>query len=312
MRRNIRAVAVAGIRAPGPNVPGWFPLVAERAHRFVAPPPGIHRVELLGCALELDTREYMQRRYYYHCYEARELAFLERWLRPGDRLIDIGALVGLFTLVGAKRVGATGRVDAFEPVPASYEALLRNIALNDYGCVRANRAAVTDHAGVVSLGLPDERLLGHSSESFTIGATLSAVDAPAVTLDEYVDDDMPIRLLKIDAEGSERDILEGARGLLERMPPDAVLLELNHEMLTAHGSSITEAMSMLIDAGYQLHTPGRGGRLAPAPSAAKVSESAARWDPTNPSRSKLKIGLATRWLMFNAVAVRRGGQVAGF
>jgi len=254
--------------------------------------------------MDLDTREYMQRRYYYHCYEAHELAFLERWLRRGDRMIDIGALVGLFTLVGARCVGPTGRVDAFEPVPATHDQLLRNIALNGYSWVHPQRAAVTDHSGAVSLGLPQERLIGYSMAEFSIGATLEAVDAPAVTLDEYVDDDMPVRILKIDGEGSEQDILRGARRLLERMPPAAVLLELNHEMLTAHGSSIAEVMSTLIGAGYELHTLRPGGRLGPPPSASKISEAASRWEPRNRPRSNLRVGLATRRLMFNAVAVR--------
>jgi FkbM family methyltransferase len=279
-------------------------LVAERADRFVGPLPGIHRVELLDSLMEFDTREWMQKRAYYHCYEARELAFLECWLRAGDRMIDIGAFVGVFTLVGARLVGADGRVDAFEPVPATHDRLLRNIALNDYRWVYPHRAAVTDHSGAVSLGIPEERLVGYSTAEFSIGETLEAVDAPAVTVDEYVDDDMPVRLLKIDAEGSEQDILTGARRLLERMPPAAVLLELNHAMLTARGSSIAEVMSTLTDAGYELHTLGRGGRLGPPPSASKVSEAASRWDPHTRPRSKLRIGLATRWLMFNAVAVR--------
>jgi FkbM family methyltransferase len=304
MRRNLRAVATAALRAPGPHVPGWFPLVAERADRFVGPPPGIHRVELLGCVMELDTREYLQKRAYYHCYEARELAFLERWLRAGDRMIDIGANVGVFTLVGARLVGADGRVDAFEPVPATHDRLLRNIALNGYQCVHPQRAAVTDHSGAVSLGIPEERLVGYSTADFSIGQTLEAVDAPAVTLDGYIDDDRPVRLLKIDAEGSEQDILTGARRVLEEMPPAAVLLELNHAMLTAHGSSTAEVMSTLAAAGYELHTLGPGGRLGPAPSASKVSEAARRWHPHTRPRSMLRIGLATRRLMFNAVAVR--------
>jgi FkbM family methyltransferase len=254
--------------------------------------------------MELDTREWMQKRTYYHCYEAHELAFLERWLRPGDRMVDIGAFVGVFTLFGARRVGAGGRVDAFEPVPATHERLLRNIALNDYRWVHPQRAAVTDHSGVVSLGIPDERLVGYSTAEFSIGETLDAVEAPAVTLDQYLDDDVPVRLLKIDAEGSEHDILTGARRVLERMPPAAVLLELNHAMLTSHGSSITEVMSTLADAGYTVHTLGRGGRLGPPPSASEVNEAARRWHPETRPRSQLRIGLATRRLMFNAVAVQ--------
>lgn len=300
----MRAVATAALRVPGPHIPGWFPLVAERASKFVGPPPGVHRVELLGCTMELDTREYMQRRFYYHCYEAHELAFLERWLRPGDRMIDIGAHVGLFSLVGARLVGASGRVDAFEPVPPTYERLVRNATLNGYSWLHPQRAAVTDHSGSVSLGFPEERLVGYSASDFTIGATLNAVDAPAVTLDEFVNDDIPVRLLKIDAEGSERDILVGAKRLLEQMPPAAILLELNHTRLTDHGTSTEEVMSILSDAGYQLRTLGRAGRMEPAPSASKVTQAAGRWEQHRRPRTIVGIGLATRWLMFNVVAVR--------
>ena len=304
MSENVRAAATAALRVPGPHVPGWFPLVAERADRLVGPGPGIHRAEVRGSVMELDTREWMQKRTYYHCYEAHELAFLERWLRPGDRMVDIGAFVGVFTLMGARLVGPTGRVDAFEPVHTTHERLLRNIALNDYRWVHPQRAAVTDHSGVVSLGIPEKRLVGYSAAEFSIGETLEAVEAPAITLDEYLDEDMPVRLLKIDAEGSEHEILTGSRRVLERVPPAAILVELNHAMLTSHGSSITEVTSTLADAGYTVHTLGRGGRLGPLPDETEIREAARRWQPRTRPRSQLRIGLATRRLMFNAVAVR--------
>src|SRR5260370_25613059 len=63
-------------------------------------------------------------------------------------VVDIGAHGGYFSLIGASRVGATGRVYAFEPYPASFRELQRNIELNGYKNIHAVRKAVSDRTGV--------------------------------------------------------------------------------------------------------------------------------------------------------------------
>src|SRR5829696_422382 len=96
-----RSVAVAAVRAPGPWIPGWFPLVAERAHPHVGPRQDEAEIAVMGVRMRLALDEYTQRRYFYHCYEAPDLRFLQRVLRPGDHVVDVGAHVGLVSLVAA-------------------------------------------------------------------------------------------------------------------------------------------------------------------------------------------------------------------
>src|SRR2546421_278051 len=66
---------VRALRLPGPHVPGWYPLVAERAHRVFHLGNGIRTADVLGSQMALDSDEYMQRRFYYHCYEAPAVRF---------------------------------------------------------------------------------------------------------------------------------------------------------------------------------------------------------------------------------------------
>jgi FkbM family methyltransferase len=304
---------VRALRLPGPHVPGWYPLVAERAHRALHLGNGIRTVEVLGSRMALDSGEYMQRRFYYHCYEAPAVRFFKRWLRDGDAVLDVGAHVGLFTLLAARLVGPKGEVHAFEPVPANFERLQANIALNALSNVRPSRVAVGDENGEVSLGLRDERLVGNSTCDYTVGAELGSVTAPATTLDSYLDARglERVRLVKIDVEGFEYRVLAGLERTLAEAPPDAIMLELNAEMLYEHGSSPTSLIAQLQDHGYEIHQLGRGGRLKAAPAATEIERATERFDFDNVPKSMLRIGLGTRRTLFNAVAVQATARSAG-
>ena len=303
---------VEALRLPGPFVPGWFPLVIERLDPIVGPPRGERTARVLGSQMCLDTRESMQRRYFYHCYEAPEAAFLRRWLRPGDHVADVGAHVGVFTLLAAKLVGPTGHAYAFEPIPDNFKRLAGNIALNGYTCVTAENVAVSDTSGTVMLGLHEERSVGSSTADFSIGGTLSTVQASVVALDEYFHDRNGLRLLKIDAEGTEPQVLDGARGLLAHNPPEAILVEVNNKLLRRHDSRPADLLERLASSGYTVHGFGRFGRLKPLPSLSRLEEAARRREARPEPRSNLIVGWTTRHTMFNAVAIRRsGGHVAG-
>ncbi len=288
-------------------MPGWFPLVAERAHGFLAPPDGDATVEVLGSRMSLDLREYTQRRFYYHCYEAEEARFLKRWLRPGDVMVDVGAHVGLFVLYGARLVGPSGLVHAFEPVPYNYERLAANVALNGYDNVRLNRAAAGDHAGEVSMGLYVETSAGSASGGYSVGGRHGdSVSAPLLRLDDYLAGNVEgrVRLLKIDVEGLEPQVLAGLTETLERRPPEAIMFEVFAVMLEQHGSRPGELYALLEQAGYRLQQLDRRGRTVEPPSPRQIEEATRAWDFDRQPRSRLRVGLGMRKMLFNAVALR--------
>jgi FkbM family methyltransferase len=69
---------------------------------------------------------------YEEVFENDELTFLERYLKEGDVFIDVGANIGIFSLVAAKMVGATGKVISFEPTLSTFQRLNENIILNNF------------------------------------------------------------------------------------------------------------------------------------------------------------------------------------
>jgi hypothetical protein len=78
------------------------------------------------------------------CFETSELAFVERFLRPGMTVLDLGAHHGLYTLLASKRVGKQGRVISFEPSPRERRALRLHVAINRCWNVEIQGAALGD------------------------------------------------------------------------------------------------------------------------------------------------------------------------
>jgi FkbM family methyltransferase len=133
-------------------------------------------------------------------------------LRPGGVAVDVGANIGVFSLMAALRVGPTGRVVAFEPHPRAFQRLVRNIEQNHLGeTIVPIPAAVSDLPGVISFN-PDSVTVHNSVD--VAGST----KVPAVTLDDdlHISGVDHIDLLKIDVEGHEVSVLTGAERTLLR------------------------------------------------------------------------------------------------
>ena len=298
-RRVASRALVPAMRVPAPLIPGWFPLVVEHVHGLLGL-AGEQEVEVEGFRMTVDVREYIQRRLFYRCHEPHEARLVRKLLRPGDVIVDIGAHVGFFTLIGAARVGSTGRVHAFEPVPANFSTLEQNVRRNEIQNVTLNRAAVTDRPGRVSLGLDAEVLVGKSTGDFTIGGVYGAVKAPAVSLDAYLErvgESRPLRLVKMDVEGLEPQVLAGAERTLETMPPDVVLFEQNAELLRRRGHPADAVVTKLEGHNYDLYRINELGRLRRLD---EVFEDGG----DDSMHSAIRIGLASRRTLFNVLAVR--------
>ena len=101
-------------------------------------------------------------------------------IRPGDVFLDIGANVGFFTILGARLVGDSGSVVAFEPEPRNVAALRDNVALNDFANVTVVAAAVSSSTGTAPLGVPHRataRLLpGDSGDRPALQVATTSID----------------------------------------------------------------------------------------------------------------------------------------
>ena len=154
-------------------------------------------------------------------------------LRPGAVAIDIGASLGEWTLPLARAVGPAGRVLAVEPLPRSAAALEATLAANSLRQVRVVGCAVGEQDGSAALAVPVVTSAHSDTGTARLGGAGLGYQTLKVclrTLDSLVGEFGLDRvdLIKIDVEGHERRVLDGAAAILERFHPTLVI-ETGHE-----------------------------------------------------------------------------------
>jgi FkbM family methyltransferase len=144
-------------------------------------------------------------------WEADVVRFLGSVVRPGMVAVDVGANIGFLTVLMAKLVGPAGRVHAYEPWPGNLELLHANLWRHTCGNVTVHAAAALHRAGTVSF---ERDAAGDSGARVELDGA-GAFEVDAVTLADTVPEPQ-INVLKIDVEGAEPLVLEGAAPLLAR------------------------------------------------------------------------------------------------
>lgn len=151
-------------------------------------------------------------------HEQFETDLIRRELRHGMTFIDIGANVGYFSLAASREVGSRGKVYAFEPEPANYELLCKNIALNEASNIKALQKAVSNSTGKATLYTDASNFGAHTLSGGNIQTKKSGeVTVDSVTLDEFISEQRTtVQFIKIDAQGAEGMIFEkGERALAQ-------------------------------------------------------------------------------------------------
>ncbi|HEV2499371.1 MAG TPA: FkbM family methyltransferase [Terriglobia bacterium] len=181
--------------------------------------------------------------------------FLLDLIKPDMTVVDVGANIGYFTLLAASLVGEKGIVYAFEPNPANFKLLQKNVIANWYvDRVRCSSCALLDQPGQKDLRAADS-IPGASSLFLTEAAGTSVhlhetVTVMTKTLDEIVQD--PVDVIKIDAEGSEPFILEGMKATLARSPRIKIVMEFNLQALQAAGKDSREFLKRIETLGLKV------------------------------------------------------------
>ena len=159
---------------------------------------------------------------HYGVWEPAEASFLRARLKPGMTLLDIGANVGYFSILGAGIVGPSGTVVAIEPEPVNYALLCANIWNARVGNVEPIRAAASSFSGPLSLSVSNDNCGDHRSFLERPGERVLAV--PGVRVDEVLEADTRVDLVKIDIQGADHRAVIGMEGVLARWKP-VLLLE---------------------------------------------------------------------------------------
>jgi len=181
---------------------------------------------------------------------------LSALLSEGMTYVDVGANIGHHALIAASRVGGRGAIHAFEPAPAMFEALRRNMNLNSCRNVSCNNCALGDQAGLAQFYLSDISHSCANSLGRTVHVTGRQVSVSVRTLDDYSVAAAINRLdvLKVDVEGAELMVLRGAERTIRQFQPLIVLEFSKHTI--AFGYEAAELAQTLRNLEYELFRVG--------------------------------------------------------
>jgi FkbM family methyltransferase len=170
-------------------------------------------------------------------------------VRPGDVVLDIGANIGLWTLLLSRVVGSSGMVGAFEPVPRTAARLRHNLSTSHAGAVDLVQAALGSEHGTVRLFIPRDAGSAALAPETPLDETLVV---PMITLDEYwlARGTPDVSFVKVDAEGSEPRIFQGAGRFFRSCRP-MVACEINKGKLGAMGHEPSELFDFFARLGYR-------------------------------------------------------------
>lgn len=210
----------------------------------------------------------------------KEMLLLPRFVRRGDVCIDVGASYGAYTVALARQVGERGRVHAIEPRPGSLAVLRMLVGALTRGNVVIHPLAVADAPRRDVLVTPRRRFRvpvpgrsflkgavdgdGTVTSSVEYGGGLIEAEVVTDTLDRCVEAAAIDRLafVKIDVEGAELDVLDGAERTLLRLRP-VVLCEIEERHTRRYGHGPDAVLERFADLGYRAHVwrPGRLQRV---------------------------------------------------
>lgn len=187
----------------------------------------------------------------YRIYKRRidrlERAWVRGWLRDGDAVVDVGANIGVYSEYFAELVGSTGEVHAFEPDPLNYSRLHR--LASQHPTIHPTQAAVGDRDGTIELFQSDGLNFDH--HTYRNADDDRSVEVPLVRLDDVEAlRTRPIRLVKIDVQGSDLGVLRGMTALLARNPEARVLVEYYPFGLAGSGSSPEDLIRFLREGAF--------------------------------------------------------------
>lgn len=197
--------------------------------------------------------------YYYGTYERGTLDIIGKILKQGDVFVDVGANIGLMSIYAGLKVGEKGSVYAFEPNPNTKSLLLENIHLNKIKNIKVEGLALSNE--IKDSKIYDRWDINRGGASLIKPSNpTQSYDIHETTFSEYFNLDQEIKLIKIDVEGFELEVLKGAEAfILNTKTPPVLIIEFSSMRVNTFGEDTEPLYTYLKDLGkYRIFKSTRG------------------------------------------------------
>ena len=193
--------------------------------------------------------------YFTGYFEKTESRFIEQIVKEGDVILDIGANFGWYTTLCSKLCGTNGEVHAFEPVPTTLVELRFNLELNNTESnVLVNNFALGSENKRTEIFLFEGLPHSHASLSNLGRHDGRPISIQVKTMDEYASQNLQakqVRFIKLDVEGAEINVLNGAKHFFEIQKNLWLLFEINVETSNAFGYDQKKLFATLKSIGFK-------------------------------------------------------------
>jgi len=213
---------------------------------------------------------YLCRWIYRGGFELEGRDFVNAFLEPGDIFVDVGANMGLYSLIAGHCVGNSGKVFAFEPYSITYKRLCENVSLNNFENVSTFKLALSDRNGIFPFQISTEGYDAWNSFAKPIeGRSFDVENVQCMRWDVFASEQDLIgrvALMKIDVEGWETRVLKGGSNVFSRKDAPVLCVEFADLAARSAESSCSELYKALSDYGYQMFVYDRlNRRIIPDP-----------------------------------------------
>jgi FkbM family methyltransferase len=217
--------------------------------------------------IEAHLDDWIQKQIYFfgrYEIEKEQTKFWNNFIQPGMIVLDIGANIGYYSLMAAKRTGKTGKVYAFEPVNNTFRLLVENIRINGFTNISAHKIAFSDTSGKTEIFTADSKNTGMSSFSEHVHFSGIKESVDMIEGDAFIASLNPLKidLVKIDVEGAELKVLKGMIQSIIKFRP-LILMEINELLLRNNKTSPAEIYLAFQNIGYSPYEFTHAGSLIP-------------------------------------------------
>ncbi|MGE0269151.1 MAG: FkbM family methyltransferase [Candidatus Omnitrophota bacterium] len=186
----------------------------------------------------------------YATLEDYETTLMKEHIKPGMKVLDIGANIGYHTLQISKWVGKEGHVTAFEPDPENYRLLQKNIDVNLCANVTVFQGAVSNLKGELKLYFCEENRGDH--RIFDSGDQRTSFTVQSIKLDEFFKTDERYDVIKMDIQGAEPLAFEGMKSFLSRHKSLVIFCEFFPDVFTHYRSKPIEFLKLIEEHGFKI------------------------------------------------------------
>ncbi len=232
----------------------------------------------------MPLEKHLSRRNYVAEFEA-----MKKIIREGDTVFDVGANIGLHSVLFNRWVGQRGKVYGFEPVPDTFRLYEETLALNGALGITHAQEALSDKIGTATINIfPKEHSVWNSLGNPTFDGIkpTSQAEIKTNTLDNFCKEHSVshIDFLKIDVEGFEKFVFQGAREMLGKGAVDVLSFEISQIPLAGSGTTAQEVFDIIQSFGYKVYSFNYKTRSFEGP----VSDSTAFYDNYFASKDDLR------------------------